>query len=90
MSDPLFSLALQAEQHAGLLAPLLRAFLKREGLTAADLATRLECPLSALPRLWLCQQPGAGQFTEDIERIAAYVGVNADQLARLIADAMHA
>ena len=39
MSDsPLFSLALQAEQRTGLLAPLLRAYLTREHLDAQELS----------------------------------------------------
>ena len=89
MSDsPLFSLALQAEQRDGLLAPLLRAYLTREHLTAQELATRLGCPLSVLPRLWLCEQPRAAQFEADVERIAASLGLGVEPLARLIADTM--
>jgi transcriptional regulator with XRE-family HTH domain len=86
MTDPQFSLALQAEQHDGLLAPMLRAYLKRKGLTAQDLAIQLDCSLDALARLWLCEQPKADQFAADVQRIAFYIGVNAKTLARLLED----
>lgn len=86
--SPLLSLANQAEQHAGLLAPILRAYLIHECLTEENLALRLGCPRSALPRLWLCEQPKAERFQADIERIAVFVGVNAEVLAGIIEDAM--
>lgn len=87
MVDPQFSLALQAEQHDGLLAPLLRAYLKREGLTAQDLAIRLDCSLDALARLWLCERPRSDRFVADVQRIATYVGVNVEALAGVLEDA---
>lgn len=85
-----FALALLAEHHPGLLAPLLRAYLAREHLTAQELATRLGCSLATLPRLWLCTPPCAEQFTADVTRIAAYLGIKVEPLAQVIADALRA
>lgn len=89
-TEPPFALALLAEHHPGLLAPLLRAYLAREHLTAQELATRLGCSLSTLPRLWLCKQPEAGQVAADVTRIAAYLGIEREPLAQVIADALRA
>jgi len=77
-------LAQYAEQRSGLLAPWLAAYLEREHITLTDLAARLECPPDGLSRLWLCEQPRTDQFAADVQRIAAYTGVNAHMLARLL------
>jgi hypothetical protein len=87
-SDPLFSLAIQAEQRSFLLAPRLRAYLTREQIDARELAARLGCSLDVLPRLWLCELPRAEQFAEDVERIAAFLGIEPEPLAQIIAEAM--
>jgi hypothetical protein len=83
-NDPLFSLALEAEQRSGLLAPVLRAYLNRQHLDALRLAQLLHCSVEVLPRLWLCNKPRADHFEADIQRIANACGVNAEVLAQII------
>lgn len=87
-SNPLFALALAAEQREGLLAPLLRAYLIRERIDARELAARLGCSLDVLARLWLCEQPKPEQFTADVHGIAAFLGIQPEPLAHIISQAM--
>jgi hypothetical protein len=81
---PRFSLALQAQQRSGLLAPVLRAHMNCLHIDAVQLAALLHCSVHDLPRLWLCQMPDANQFEADIQRIAASTGVDAEALAQII------
>jgi hypothetical protein len=81
---PRFSLALQAEQCSGLLAPVLRAYMNRQHIDAVQLAALLHCSVHDLPRLWLCCEPRADQFEADIQQIAAFAGVDAQALAQII------
>ncbi len=87
-SDPLFALAVAAEQREGLLAPLLRAYLIREQIDARELAARLGCSLDVLARLWLCQQPRPEHVAADVHKIAAFLGIEPEPLAQIIAEAM--
>jgi hypothetical protein len=87
-SDPLFSLAIQAEQRSFLLAPRLRAYLTGEQIDARELAARLGCPLDVLARLWLCEPPRPEHFAADVHQIAAFLGIDPEPLARILAEAM--
>jgi hypothetical protein len=49
----------------------------------------LGCPLDVLPRLWLCEQPRTEQFSADVHRIAALLGIQLEPLAQIITEAVH-
>ena len=78
--------AARAEQAPFFLAAALAAYRADTGLDNAALAAELGCAESALPRLALCRQPRGENpmFREDVNRIAAFAGVNATRLAGLL------
>ena len=78
--------AARAEGDPFFLAAALAAYRADAELDNAALAAELGCAESALPRLSLCRWPrgDSPMFREDVNRIAAYTGVNAARLARLL------
>lgn len=55
-------------------------------LDATSLATSLGCSVDALTKLYLCRAPreDAAGFRDDVQRIAAFSGCDANSLARLL------
>ena len=78
----------RAEPRRFFVASALAAYRELHGMNETDLATLLDCAPAALPRLALCRlpDPSTAQFRLDVERIAAYSGVNSLRLANLLRD----
>jgi hypothetical protein len=93
MSDytpTLHRLARLARERHTLLAGLLAIYQAQEGWKEAQLAAFLKGDINALSLLALCRRPRTDtvHFRPDVERIAAYVHVDATRLAKLIRAAM--
>lgn len=94
MPDPMARLARRVEDDPFFLASALKEYALSEGLDGRGLAAALSCPAGTLARLALCRRPRPTPplFRQDIDRIAAHFGVNADALAQIVrrADALAA
>jgi hypothetical protein len=77
-------LAQLASEHHALLASLLAIYQGQEELNEGQLAAFLQGAVDSLPLLALCHRPRTDNFRPDVEQIAAYAGVNALQLAKLV------
>ena len=71
------------------MAHVLATWGEAEGLTWTQAATRLGCTDDTAHRLALCRRPDPSpdRFTRDIERIASYVNIDPDSLARAVREA---
>jgi len=78
--------ARRARGRDSFIASDLAAYQERHRLDEAQLAAWLGCATRALANLALCRRPRADapSFRVDVERIAGYVGVRGDRLARLL------
>ena len=86
-SSQLLARAAQVAEHNPLvLAPTLAAYRQRHGVDERMLAAHLGCPLPAVHGLALCAQPSpdTSTFTTDVQRLAAYVGCDAERLLTLL------
>jgi hypothetical protein len=83
MTDPLEALAKRAEGEPFLLASLLAAFARSEGLDDGGLAAALGCPPGELTMVRLCRAPRADprEFWEDVRRICERFGADPRRLA---------
>jgi hypothetical protein len=86
MSDALESLARRATGDPFFLAAPLARYAERHGLDDAALVAWLGCPPARLTDLRLCRNPHpeAPRFWQDIERIAAHFGLDAERLAAAV------
>lgn len=78
--------AQRASQRRFFVAHTLSAYQSLHGIAADELAEFLECSVEELPRLALCRQPkpGTSDFRSQVERIAAYVGINAVRFVQIL------
>jgi hypothetical protein len=86
MSDRVEALARRVEDDPDFLASALAAYARAEGLSDVELAKRLGCLLTRLSAIRLCRTPrsAAGQFQQDVDRIAAAFQID----SAVIADAV--
>lgn len=77
-------LARLARERPTLLAEFLAIYQKQEGWNDVQLAAFLQGDVNVLPLLALCRRPRTNNFRPDVEQIAAYAGVSAPQLAKLV------
>lgn len=86
MSNPLEALARRAEREPFFLGWLLAAHARAAGLDDAALANELGCAAGLLADVRLCRAPreDAAGFREDIECIAAGLGLDAERLAAVV------
>ena len=86
MADPLEALAARAEREPFFLAWLLAAYARSEGLDDPGLADALGCPVGELTMLRLCRapRPEAGEFWDDVTRIAGRAGIDPRRLAEAV------
>ncbi len=92
MTSRLARLARRVEDDPAFLASALKQYATSEGLDGRGLAAALSCSVEALARLALCRRPRPAPpwFRQDVDRIAARFGANADALAAIVrrADAL--
>ena len=90
----LYRAADRAATEPSFMAHVLETWGKAEGLTWTQAATRLGCTDDTAHRLALCRRPDPSpdRFSGDVERIAAYVNLDPDTVARAVrkADALQA
>lgn len=94
MSRAIDELARRVQDDPFFLAAALLAYTQSEGMDDTALAARLGCPVEALSPLRLCRRPHAEppRFRDDVARIAARFGLDADCLSEVLrrADALDA
>lgn len=76
----------RAVHNSFFLAADLEQFRLHRRMTESDLARFLGCPSDALPKVALCRRPGpqTPRFQDDVRRIASGLGLDLEQLARLL------
>jgi hypothetical protein len=86
MSDPLESLAAQAEHESFFLAALLAGYARSEGVDDVGLSAALGCALGDLAMIRLCRAPRTDpeEFWEDITCIAQRFGMGPERLAMVV------
>jgi hypothetical protein len=86
MSSRIDALGRRVENDPFFLASALADYARSEHLDNEDLAAALGCAVETLGPLRLCRRPrpDPGLFKQDIERIAARFGVDADLLAQAV------
>ncbi|MCI0441379.1 MAG: hypothetical protein L0177_19940 [Chloroflexi bacterium] len=85
-ADILQRAARQAAQRPFFLAGDLAAYQSLYGMGEEQMADYLGCSTESLAKLALCRRPGkiAPHFGADVERIAAYAGVDSVRLAAIL------
>jgi hypothetical protein len=78
--SPLERLARRASAFPSFLGHALAAYQRAHGLTDADLAARLGCPVERLANVRLCGAVRADHFAEDVKVIADRFGLRVDAL----------
>lgn len=82
----LASLAARLRDNPGFMAYVLAKYEQQERLSDETLAKDLGVTPAKLSRLALCKRPtgNSPQFADQVRQIAAYIGVDAAELARII------
>jgi hypothetical protein len=84
MSSSLIKMAQQAGQSSSLMASLINRYQEKESMQWEDVANHLGIDTLQLARLALCRSPQQSRFSEDITRIAAYIGMNTATLTQFV------
>jgi hypothetical protein len=77
-------LAQRFEGDEATLAWLFARWRELTGGTDADIAARLGCDETLVPRIAICSRPRAGLFREDVESVAGHFEIAARPLADLV------